>query len=84
MMATTAPVIIFEPICVSQARKDACWRQAMSEGFDALIRNGTWDLVPPSAVQNLVGCKWVFRIKRKPDGSVDRFKAWLMAKGFYQ
>ena len=56
----------------------------MSEEFDALIRNGTWVLVPPHSSQNLVGCKWVFRIKRNPNGSIHRYKARLVAKGFHQ
>lgn len=56
----------------------------MSLEFDALLRNGTWDLVPPDFSQNVVGCKWVYRIKRKPDGTVDKFKARLVAKGFHQ
>ncbi|XP_057506617.1 LEAF RUST 10 DISEASE-RESISTANCE LOCUS RECEPTOR-LIKE PROTEIN KINASE-like 2.5 [Actinidia eriantha] len=56
----------------------------MSEEFNALLRNGTWDLVPPDPSQNIVGCKWVFRIKQKPDGTIDRYKARLVAKGFHQ
>ena len=56
----------------------------MLEEFDALIRNDTWELVPPVSVQNIVGCKWIFRIKRLPNGYVDRYKAWLVAKGFHQ
>ena len=54
----------------------------MNDEFDALVRNGTWELAPFTSMQNLVGCKWVFRIKRLPDGSVDRYKARLVAKGF--
>lgn len=73
-----------EPTSVSQALKDPCWRSAMSDEFDALLCNGTWDLVPPDSTQNLVGCKWVFHVKHKLDGSVDRFKARLVAKGFHQ
>ena len=56
----------------------------MSEEFDAHVRNGTWELAPLNSVQNIVGCKWIFRIKRIPDGSMDRYKAWLVAKGFHQ
>ena len=54
----------------------------MSEEFDALLSNGTWDLVQP--YQNLVNCKWVFHIKHKPDGSIERYKARLVTKGFHQ
>ena len=76
--------VTLEPSCVSQALQHPEWRAAMSDEFNALARNGTWELVPPSPKQNLVGCKWVFRIKRKSDGSIDRYKARLVAKGFHQ
>ena len=73
-----------EPTSVAQALKDSNWRKAMSEEYDALARNGTWELVTPTYITNLVGCKWVFRIKRNYDGSIDRFKPCLVAKGFHQ
>ncbi|KAE8673490.1 hypothetical protein F3Y22_tig00111783pilonHSYRG00499 [Hibiscus syriacus] len=56
----------------------------MNDEFDALVRNGTWELVPSTSLQNLVGCKWVFCIKWLPNGSIDRYKARLVAKGFHQ
>ena len=56
----------------------------MSEEYDALEKNGTWELVLSDTSHNLVGCKWIFRTKWKSDDSVDRFKARLVAKGFYQ
>lgn len=52
--------------------------------FYALVRNGTWELVPSLPSQNLVGCKWIFHTKYLPDGSVERCKARLVAKGFHQ
>lgn len=56
----------------------------MSDEIDAHVCNGMWDLSSPSAIHNIVGFRWVFTIKRLPDGSVDRFKARLMEKGFHQ
>ena len=73
-----------EPSCVREAMKYTQWRQAISAELDALIGNGTWTLVPPTKGQNVVGCKWLFRIKRNPDGSISRYKARLVAKGFTQ
>ncbi|PNX83073.1 hypothetical protein L195_g039111, partial [Trifolium pratense] len=73
-----------EPSTINQAFKIPHWRDACSAEFDALMNNGTWTLVPRQANTNLVGCKWLFRIKRNPDGSVARYKARLVAKGFTQ
>ena len=56
----------------------------MNDEFDALLQNQTWTLVPPLEASNVIGCKWVFRLKRKADGSIDRYKAQLVAKGFHQ
>jgi hypothetical protein len=52
---------------------------AMEEEYNALIANKTWHLIPPSNNQNLIDCKWVDRIKRKADGSIDRYKARRVA-----
>jgi len=73
-----------EPTSYTQAAKNVKWRAAMAEEFNAFIKTGTWTLVPKTASMNIVGAKWVFRIKRKADGSIDRYTARLVAKGFYQ
>jgi hypothetical protein len=73
-----------EPTSYTAASKHPAWRAAMNTEFIALLHNGTWKLVPLKPTMNLVGCKWVFRIKRKADGSTDRYKARLVAKGFHQ
>ena len=49
-----------EPTCVSQAVSNPQWREAMSSELTALMRHGTWDLVPPPKNCNPMGCKWVF------------------------
>ncbi|GKV43628.1 hypothetical protein SLEP1_g50892 [Rubroshorea leprosula] len=83
--ATKSPLsLLVEPTCVTQALKDPNWRQAMSEEFSALVRQGMWELVPSHPSQHVLGCKWVFRLKRGKDGSIERSKARLVAKGFHQ
>lgn len=52
--------------------------------FNALQQNQTWSLVLHSTACNIVGCKWVFKLKRKADGSIERHKDPLVAKGFHQ
>lgn len=73
-----------EPSSYTKAATDAWWRAAMAQEFDALISNGTWTLCPRPSNQHVIRNKWVYRIKQKPDGSIERFKTWLVAKGFEQ
>ncbi|CAL2255213.1 unnamed protein product [Prunus armeniaca] len=57
---------------------------AMNVEMDALNNNKTWDLVPLPQGKKVVGCRWVFTLKHKADGSIDRYKARLVAKGYTQ
>jgi histone deacetylase 1/2 len=56
----------------------------MDVEFEALIKNKTWHLVPPPRGRNIIDSKWVWKIKRKADGTVDRYKGRLVAKGYTQ
>ena len=52
--------------------------------MESLISNRTWKLVNLPLGCKTIGCKWVLRKKLKPDGSIDKFKARLVAKAFKQ
>ena len=56
----------------------------MREEIQALEANNTWQLVNLPAHKHAIGCRWIYRIKYKLDGTVDRYKAKLVAKGYTQ
>nr|XP_016486329.1 PREDICTED: uncharacterized mitochondrial protein AtMg00810-like [Nicotiana tabacum] len=53
----------------------------MLKEFQALEANNTWDIVPPPLNKKVIPCKWVYKIKQKSDGSVERYKARLVIRG---
>jgi histone deacetylase 1/2 len=73
-----------EPKNVRSAPSDVKWRQAMQAEYKALIDNKTWSLVPLRPHRRAIGCKWIFRVKENPDGTINKYKAHLVAKGFLQ
>lgn len=76
-----------EPQTMSEALKtpDADeWKAAAEAELESLAENHAWELVPLPQGKKTVGSRWVFKVKRKEDGSVDRYKCRLVAKGYSQ
>ena len=72
------------PDSVQQALAIPAWKQAMNDEFNALMQNKTWELIPRQPSMHVVDNKWIFRLKYNADGSVQRHRARLVAKGFQQ
>ena len=73
-----------EPKSYNKAKGIPKWEEAMQEEISALNKNCTWELVPKPKDVDLITCKWVYKLKKKADGQVDRYKGRLVAHGFSQ
>lgn len=60
------------------------WKSAMDDEITSLIQNHTWDLIELSSGRTTVANKWTFKLKLKSNGTIDRFKARLVAEGYSQ
>jgi hypothetical protein len=74
----------YEPKFFHQAIKFPHWREAMTVEISALQQNNTWILTSLPPGKRAIGCKWVYKVKIKADGSIERYKARLVAKGYTQ
>ncbi|KAM0990119.1 hypothetical protein ACFX2C_008681 [Malus domestica] len=84
LLAQVQSSSITEPQSFKVVVQSPEWIQAMDDEMAALVKQKTWRLVHLPPNKNLVGCKWIYKIKSNPDGSVARYKARFVAKGFSQ
>nr|KYP66984.1 Retrovirus-related Pol polyprotein from transposon TNT 1-94 [Cajanus cajan] len=77
-------IVDIEPSSYEEASRDSRWQDAMQKEVDALNANGTWEFVDASSDVVPIENKWVFKIKRHANGTIERFKARLVAKGYNQ
>ena len=65
------------PSNVQDALEDPKWKKAMNEEMEALQKTSTWELVVLLEGKKAIGCRWVYTVKLKANGSLDRYKARL-------
>ena len=73
-----------EPVSYLEASQHQEWRDAMSKELNALESNKTCLVTTLPKGKKSIGCKWVFKVKLKKDGTLERYKARLVAKGYTQ
>jgi hypothetical protein len=85
-LSTTEGATRLSPIqtSVREALADLNWRRAMKEEYEVLLTNQTWDLVPRSSGCNVVIGKWIWTIKHRADGTLERYKVRWVLRGFTQ
>ncbi|CAN1844804.1 Retrovirus-related Pol polyprotein from transposon TNT 1-94 [Linum perenne] len=81
---TYSTTAVSVPSTFKQASGQPEWEEAMAVELQALHDNSTWDLVLRPSHAPVIGSKWVYTTKFHPDGSLDRYKARLVAQGFRQ
>lgn len=76
--------ITHEPNSYNQAKLNQNWVKAMNEELSALELSDTWKIVPKSSDRKIIGSRWVYKIKHKSNGDIERLKAILVARGHTQ
>lgn len=83
----TVMKVSLDPVSFEDAivRDDSVfWKKAMDDEMTSLRKNKTWELEPLQKDRPVVSCRWIFKSKLRPDGTIERYKARLVARGFSQ
>ena len=73
-----------EPLSYTEAASEEVWMRAMREEMLAIDKNDTWELEIPPPNCRPIGLKWIFKLKKSPQGVIIKYKARLVVKGYSQ
>jgi hypothetical protein len=77
-------IIDTEPSCHGEATGQQVWQDAMTEEYQSIMKNYVWDIVPIPEGKSAVTSKWIYKINHATNGSVKKYKARFVARGFSQ
>ena len=81
-MALLSDIIDAEPSSFEDAVGKQVWKDAMQEEYQSIMKNDVWDVVPRPERKSVVTSKWIYKIKHVADGSIKKYKARFVARGF--
>eukprot|EP00253_Pinus_taeda_P036386 PITA_36386 len=73
-----------EPSSFQEVVQHQVWIDAMVEGYSSIMVNDVWEVVPRPQDRSVVGSRWIYKVKYAADGSVEKYKATFVAKGYAQ
>jgi hypothetical protein len=73
-----------EPQTFAQAVDQQGWREAMVEEYDSIVRNDVWEVVLRPVGKSILTSRWLYKTKYDADGSIEKYKARFVARGFSQ
>ena len=73
-----------ELTCFEEAIKQKEWVDAMVKEYHSIIKNDVWEIVPRPKDKSVVFSKWIFKTKHSANGSIEKYKAIFVARGFSQ
>ena len=71
-----------DPIVYEETARDDCWVKVMEEEIHAIEKNDTWKFTSIPTGKNAIRVEWVYKIKFKSSGEVDRYKTRFVVKGY--
>ena len=77
-------IIDADPSTYEEVATQQVWRDAMVEEYQSIMKNDVWEVVPRPEGKSVVTSKWIFKIKHASNGSVEKYKARFVARGFSQ
>jgi transposase InsO family protein len=83
-MALMCDLLEEEPTCFEEAIQRKEWADAMTEEYQSIMKNEVWEIVPRPKNKDVVFSRWLFKIKHAADGSIEKYKARFVARGFSQ
>ena len=81
-MALMSDLVDKEPCCFEEAIKQKEWDDAMVEEYQSIMKNDVWEIVPRPKDKSVVSSKWILKTKHSATGSIDKYKAIFVARGF--
>ena len=73
-----------EPATFEEAFQKGKLKEAMTEEQRSIMKNEVWEIVPRTKEKSVVTSKWVYKIKHEEDESMDKYKARIIARRFFQ